>query len=175
MAAPKNPNREAAARGGRKSSRKGAPNKRTVALLDRLDELGCDPLELSAKIALGYELDGPHPSYKAFKKIAEDIQALAGTGEPVPEDLADKLLLLVEDQLTKGYVPIELRSKHIADLMQYSYPKRKAVEVDANLNVKPVPKVDPAKLSNDALDQLLAARTGQAVGAVIDGEVAEDD
>ena len=35
--------------GGRK---KGTPNKKTLGLVARLNELGCDPLELSAKIAL---------------------------------------------------------------------------------------------------------------------------
>jgi hypothetical protein len=159
-------------RGGRQA---GTPNKVTQDLVARLEELRCDPLELSAKIANGQELDGPHPALKAFYKFRDDLAKLQDKGAAVTPDHIDQLTKLIDGNLTRGYVPIELRSKHIADLMQYTYPKRRAVEVDANIHDKRPPNVDPKKLSNEALDQLLAARTGEAVGTVIDGEIDDDD
>lgn len=128
MAAPKNPNREAAAKGGRNSSRKGIPNKRSQELIDRLGELGCDPLELSAKIAMGQELDGPHPAVGEFRRLVHDLQnAIDGKGDD-PTLFPDRLDALINDHLLAGYVPIELRSKHIVDLMQYSHHKLKAID-----------------------------------------------
>jgi len=108
--------------GGRK---KGTPNKKTQALLDRLEELACDPLELSAKIALGEELDGPHPSLSSFHAFADKLAKLEDKGGAVTPELIEELRTLVDDNLTSGYVPLELRSKHIVDLMQYAHPKRK--------------------------------------------------
>lgn len=171
MAAPKNPNREAAARGGAKSSRKGVPNKVTLDVVARLRELGCDPLDLSAKIALGEELDGPHPSLAAFRAFADDLTNLEDKGGAVTIDLIERLRALIDDNLTKGYVPIELRSKHITDLMRYTYPQRRAVEVKAELHDKRPPRVDPTKLSDDALKQLVGAR----VGEIVEAEIIEDD
>ena len=158
--------------GGRK---KGTPNKKTLGLVARLNELGCDPLELSAKIALGEELDGPPPALSAFYAFRDDLSKLQDKGGAVtPEDI-DRLTALIDDNLTRGYVPIELRSKHIADLMRYVHAPRKALEVTASIHDRRPPQIDPSRLSNEALDQLLAARTGQAIGAVIDAEAEYDD
>jgi hypothetical protein len=158
--------------GGRK---KGTPNKRTLTLIGRLEQLGCDPLELSARIATGQELDGPHPALKAFYKFRDDLAQLQDKGGAITPDHIEQFTQLIDDNLTRGYVPIELRSKHIADLLRYVHAPRKAIEITADMQHRHAPKVDPSKLSNEALDQLLAARTGEAVGAVIDGEVNEDD
>jgi len=94
----------------------------------RLDELGCDPLELSAKIALGEELDGPHPSLSSFHAFADKLAKLEDKGGAVTPELVEELRALADDNLTSGYVPQELRSKHIADLMRYTYPARKPVD-----------------------------------------------
>lgn len=71
--------------GGRKA---GTPNKRTLDVIERLDELGCDPIEGLAKIAL----DPQNPielrarmfsdlaQYVAPKRRAVDHSASDGTG-----------------------------------------------------------------------------------------------
>jgi hypothetical protein len=71
--------------GGRKA---GTPNKRTLDVIERLDELGCDPIEGMAKIAL----DPQNPielrarmfsdlaQYVAPKRRAVDHSASDGTG-----------------------------------------------------------------------------------------------
>jgi len=130
MAAPKNPNREAAARGGRKSSRKGVPNRSTRELSEKLEELGCHPVELSAKIALGEELDGPHPVLPMFHAFADKLAKLEDKGGAVTPELIEELRTLADDNLSSGYVPVELRWKAISDLMAYAYPKRKPVDAE---------------------------------------------
>ena len=138
--------------GGRQ---KGTPNKKTQDLLARLEELRCDPLELSAKIALGQELDGPHPALPAFRQVIQDMRTLFEKGEPITDVEADRLEALVDEHLMAGYVPIELRSKHIADLMQYTHPKRKAVEMTGANGNELIPSFDPSALSTDALRELV--------------------
>ena len=112
-------------RGGRK---KGTPNKITLEVKETLDALGCNPMELSARIALGEELDGPHPALTLLHKFADKLAKLEDKGGAVTPELIEELRALVDDNLTSGYVPLELRSKHIADLMQYAHPKRKPVD-----------------------------------------------
>jgi hypothetical protein len=119
-------------RGGRQ---KNTPNKKTQAIADRLAALGCDPLELSAKIAIGQELDGPHPSVPAFRKFIDDLAKLRDKGGAITDDHIEQLTSLVEDNLTSGYVPYDLRSKHINELLQYVAPKRKAVDGDGSSDI----------------------------------------
>lgn len=159
-------------RGGRGP---GTPNKITMNVVSALDRLGCDPLELSAKIALGEELDGPHPSLKAFYAFADKLAGLEDTGGAVTPELIEELRGLIDDNLTRGYVPMELRSKHIADLMRYLYPTRRAIEVKAEIAERRPPMVDPSKLSDEAIRELVGARVGEAVGTVVDAEVTADD
>lgn len=149
----------------------GTPNKRTMQVNARLQELGCDPLELSAKIATGQELDGPHPALEAFYAFANTLAKLQDKGSAVTEDLVNELRDLIENNLTRGYVPMDLRSKHIADLMRYAYPRLKAVQVDASVHDKRPPRIDPSKMSDEAIGELL----GAAVGDVVEGEVLEED
>jgi len=140
--------------GGREA---GVPNRSTAVLAARLEELGCDPLELSAKIAQGQELDGPHPSIKAFYAFVDDLAKLEDKGGAVTPELVEKLRSLVDDNLTRGYVPIELRSKHIADLMRYVWAPRKAIEVTGADGAPLVPTIDPRKLSTEALREIALA------------------
>jgi hypothetical protein len=70
--------------GGRK---KGTPNKRTMELAERLEAMGCDPLEGMARIAMD------------------------------PES------------------PPELRGRMYAELAQYVYPKRRAIDTGETGNV----------------------------------------
>lgn len=118
--------------GGRQ---KGTPNKITQDVAKTLDELGCNPLELSAKIALGEELDGPHPSLKTFIAFMDRLDKwLEAEDIMKAKHIAEGLRSTIEQELTQGYVPIELRSKHIVDLTQYILPKRKAVDVTTGGN-----------------------------------------
>jgi len=108
-----------------------------------LDALGCNPLELSAKIALGEELDGPHPGVNDFRALASDmLKALEQDDTDELLGMPDRLNLLIDEHLMAGYVPYELRSKHINELKKYVYPQRKAVDVNPGTN----PDGTPAKM-----------------------------
>lgn len=137
----------------------GTPNRTTAVLAERLEALGCDPLELSAKIALGQELDGPHPKLKDFRALLATLfKALEDADIPNKARTAlVGIADLVEDHLTRGYVPTELRSKHIADLMRYVWAPRKAIEVTGADGTPLIPTIDTAKLSTAALRELAAA------------------
>jgi len=154
---------------------KGTPNKLTLNAAAALQELGCDPLKLSAKIALGEELDGPHPSLKAFYAFADKLVGLEEKGGAVTPELIEELRELIDENLTHGYVSMELRSKHIADLMRYLYPTRQAIRVNAEIEERRPPTVDPSKLSDSAIRELVGARVGETVGAIIDAAVAPTD
>ena len=112
-------------RGGRK---KGTPNKITLEVKETLDALGCNPMELSARIALGEELDGPHPALTLFHTFADKLAKLEDRGGAVTPELVEELRALTDDNLSSGYVPLELRSKHINELKKYLYPQRKAID-----------------------------------------------
>jgi len=113
---------------GKKSSRKGKPNKITLEVKETLDALGCNPMELSARIALGEELDGPHPALPKFHQFADKLAELEDKGGAVTAELVEELRSLADDNLSAGYVPIELRSRHINELKKYLYPQRKAID-----------------------------------------------
>jgi hypothetical protein len=147
--------------GGRQ---KGTPNRITQDVAQSLDEFGCNPLELSAKIAMGQELEGPHPSLKQFRKLARELQTLATTNTvPRFAGLVLALSELIEEELTKGHVPIELRSKHIVDLTQYILPKRKAIEHSGPDGQPMEHTLDTAQLSEETLRAILAAKLSEKV------------
>ncbi len=68
-------------RGGRQ---KGTPNKRTVAVADKLEELGCDPIEGMAKIAMDDRIE-LNIRAQMFKELAQYVapkrKAMEVTGE----------------------------------------------------------------------------------------------
>jgi hypothetical protein len=95
---------------------KGSVNKRTLAIAERLERLGCDPIESMAKIALG---DVPCAACKGEGSVrwpgsdtAYRCDACQGSG--------------------RDAVPIELRAKMYIELAQYVASKRKAVDHDGS-------------------------------------------
>ena len=98
-------------RGGRQ---KGTPNKKTAAIAEKLERLGCDPIEGMAMIALG---DVPCAACKGEGSVrwsgsdaAYRCDACNGGG--------------------RDAVPIELRAKMYVELAGYVASKRKAVDHD---------------------------------------------
>jgi hypothetical protein len=68
-------------RGGRQ---KGTPNKRTIAVAEKLEELGCDPIEGMAKIAMdkNTELSFRAQMYKELAQyVAPKRKAIEGRSE----------------------------------------------------------------------------------------------
>ena len=84
----------------------GTPNKKTKALIDKLEELGCDPIEGMAKIAMN------------------DVECGICGGSGKVEDKP------CEPCFGSGKIQssIELRGNMYKELAQYVAPKRKAIE-----------------------------------------------
>ena len=79
-------------RGGRA---RGTPNKRTLFLEERLEELNCDPIGYMAKVMMDEEAH-PQVRFSAAKELAQYIaakrKAIEVTGDP---DLIDRPLIEV--------------------------------------------------------------------------------
>lgn len=118
------------AAGGAKSSRKGVPNRSTREISEKLHEMGCEPIELAVKIAMGQELDGPHPVAPALLAFVDKLSSLEEKGGAVTPELVEGLRSLIEDNLMHGHVSYDLRWKAISELLSYAYPRRKPVDAD---------------------------------------------
>ena len=101
-------------RGGRK---KGTPNKETRTLQEKLDSLGCDPIEGMALIASGKVPCGVcHGEGKTRYKVPGTNKV----GERLCESCYGTLL---------EHISPDLRGRMYAEIAQYLLPKRKALEV----------------------------------------------
>lgn len=118
------------------------------ALEQRLNELHCDPLTLSASIARGELQCLIHPNLDRVRsKWANVLEKLAsGT---VSIDLLNDFWGLVEESLQSTVPSAELRSKHILSLNEYLYSKKKSIE---NIN-----KTEYVESIEELSDEQLAA------------------
>ena len=115
--------------GGRKP---GSRPKSLQAIQDIMDEHGFNPVEMSLKIVKGEVLTEDHPF---LKTLYEYICMIEGhchedDGRGVLTRCKE-LWNTAKNQLADCYTPIELRSKHILELMNYLHPKKKAIEITA--------------------------------------------
>lgn len=116
---PKGGSKPGQRRGGRK---KGTPNKSTQDVVQRLEALGCDVIKGMALIAMGNVVCGVchgkgktqyQPARGKEKFIPRTCESCYGSG--------------------KERISPELRGKMYSDLAQYSFPKRKAIEITGSL------------------------------------------
>jgi hypothetical protein len=107
--------------GGRKL---GTPNKRSGELLEILDRLSCNPAEGMAQIANGdYTCTVCLGKRKLKYRRREDGELVFDGDEGTLMDCVNCF------GSGKEPIPVGLRLKAMAELQQYVYPKRKAVEV----------------------------------------------
>ncbi len=92
--------------------KKGGLNKDRIPLIDKCAELGCDPFEVLIRFAAG---DWRGLGYQAGQKI----KTIMSNGEILYEDV----------------ISPDLRGMCAKEACQYIYPKRKALEIDANVDV----------------------------------------
>lgn len=89
---------------------KGTPNKKTRELIEILELKGYDPVAKLIKIS-----DAAEQEYDKIKNKIDDDD----------EDGIDQALLT-----TNAYTCIKTMQSTASDLMQYVYPKRKAIDID---------------------------------------------
>lgn len=119
------------------------PKRMTVGAHQRMAELDFDPLEWSVRIARGEALTKDHPFLEFLGEWVSDHVGLIANQTPVDwERVLASLLEKAKTALTDSWVPLNLRSDHVRDLIQYLYPKLKAVEysgtVQGHLRIKPL-------------------------------------
>lgn len=126
--------------GGRQ---KGTPNKATKEVIAKLEEMGCDPIEGMARIAMGDAdcfvcRDGRVSSAQFFK--------IAGVRSPsswadLPDDELEErqtadMTCPVCGGTGKDPVDTKQRADMFKELAQYVAPKRKAIEMDGTIAVE---------------------------------------
>ena len=120
--------------GGRK---KGTPNKKTLEVLQRIEELGCDPVLGLSEYASGLVkcqtcIDGEvslDQYYRYSKASMPDVIA-----EMTPEQRSkNKAVCPICDGKQKRAPSDDLVVKARAELLQYVAPKRKAVEISGDV------------------------------------------
>jgi hypothetical protein len=121
------------------------PRRMTVGAHQRLAELNFDPLEWSVKIARGEALTTDHPFLKVMREWHLTMLVAIEKSEPIDwQYQLEKLLVQASTSLSDSWVPLNLRSDHIKELMSYLYPKLKAVEhsgnVKTDISLKPLTK-----------------------------------
>lgn len=110
--------------GGRQ---RGVPNRRSLELAQKLAELKCDPVKGMARIAMA---EVPCPVCAGRKK-AKFSKAENGRWQHDPLN-GTLMKCLACYGSGKGRVSLELQGKMLAELAQYLYPKRKAIEVSVD-------------------------------------------
>lgn len=116
--------------------------KLTITILERFAELNFDPLDQAVKIAQGKALKEDHPFLQDFKdQVFWFIQQLEEFEEIEISDM-HKFLQEGTRALSEVHTPIEIRSRHTLELLQYLYPKRKAMELKVE-DVRPPMEVSP--------------------------------
>lgn len=112
---------------------KGSVSKYTRTMIDRLEELGCDTVEITARIAMGDAV--------GLKMMSAEERALPG----VTQDG----VIVQESGETRAanLIPIEMRLKAATELLNYIAPKRKAIEITGEVShvlpTLPIPAIAP--------------------------------
>jgi len=92
-----------------------------------LEEIGCNPLKLSAQLAMGKPVNTPHSDLPKIKdkwnKILVDIQ----DGE-IKQSALDDFWGLIANALSVTKPSNEIQSKHIVSLTEYLHSKKKSIE-----------------------------------------------
>lgn len=118
--------------GGRQ---KGTPNRATLEVIEKLEELGCDPIIGMAHIAMG---DVVCPTCHGEGKAPYRI-CIENGPYWTPEEEGGELMVCKTCQGSgKEPVPTMLRGKMYAELACYVAPKRKAVELKGDASATTV-------------------------------------
>ncbi len=94
---------------------------------ERLDDLNCDPLEAAVNFLNGNMANDPHPFLKEIYRFSKESVRRLNKGL-LTELEFNEFMHKCDAELRTGYVKPELYVKIALELLNYLYPKRKAVE-----------------------------------------------
>ena len=124
--------------GGRK---KGTPNKRTLAVTERLTELGCDPIKGMALLAMD-ETNPVEVRYQCYKELA---QYTAPKRRAVEQKFEVEEKQTVEDLTTQ----VKEMVQQNPDLLALVTPKEKEEEIEES-SLSSTPPTNPLEASATA-------------------------
>lgn len=128
-----------------------------------LETLGCDPLQLSAKLAMGRPINKSHKDLSKIKSKWDNLIKGIQRGQ-VSKTQIDDLWILIHGALSKTKPSSEIQSKHIISLTEYLHSKKKSIE-----NINKVKRYsDMSEMSDEVLERIAK---GEDVNVVI----GEDD
>lgn len=132
-------------------SRLGIPNKSHTEARNRLDALGCDPLEFTAKVMLGEELQGDHPFLAVLLEKLERFETAFRDYNKITEARIVQTTIIKAKKMMGGTETdktLRLNSAH--KLMDFAYPKLRAMDVKVEKVAENV-----EEMSDDELIQIL--------------------
>lgn len=112
--------------------------KLTLAAIERIAQLGFDPLEQSVRIAQGKMLKEDHAFLPEFKAVLDEWYDTLESFDAIDMDDLERFRKMGIKALTRSTTPADLRSKHTLELIQYIYPKRKAMEMAVQTDRAPL-------------------------------------
>jgi len=125
--------------------------------IETLKELECDPLKLSAHIALGKNITEEHPDFKKIKSNWVQLLTQLKQGEIDPKNLS-KFWNSVESALQQSPLSLDLRSKHILNLTKLVAPSLSAIQqenFDYDMgNLDSISDEDLERIARGELDEL---------------------
>lgn len=155
--------------------KKGTPNRKTGDVKKQLEALNVDPLIIAANIMTGAEKGNPHPWLKTFElwiKTYKGVLSRCYDRAAAFVDTEDRqATLLLEDlhhamtkidefherskkELAEGHIPIEIRARVAVQLLDFIYPKRKAIEVTDNRDSEAAEDLTDEELAMIILDDI---------------------
>lgn len=99
--------------------KKGTPNKKTQTLLEKCEEIGCDPFEVLMRFAAG-----------DWKGLGYKCTCYASNPKCITAE--DNLPAHKKTKCDCEPISKELRQKSAKDACEYVHPKRKALEIETN-------------------------------------------
>lgn len=125
-------------------------NRTTIEIRQRLNELGCDPLDYAVMFLRGDESPNTHPFLSVFKNFCFYLRKYSLT--PSAQNLIAHYEMKANEALGPGtWLDPKIRAKIATDLMAYVYPKLQSIETTH----KTVNDVDPEKPVHEMTDEEL--------------------
>jgi len=128
-------------------TRKGVPNKSHTLARERLEELDCDPLEFTALIMKGEELKGAHPFLtELLNKLDRLEKAFDRRNMTVEAKITATLTYNAKLALGEGETDKTLRANAASKLLEYAYPKLRAMDVKIEKEATQVEEMEDDEL-----------------------------